>query len=142
MSVARLSSCSIDLFNPWLFLFKFGDSCFAILLLMADIRESPAAGAVLVVVALRECFAVTYDGSGPVAVLNYAPLLYHNAREDRAIESGGVIDAVDGLDRVTVQRLGSDVDASQLSTHFVHFGCQGDHLRLLGINLPVLSVWG
>ena len=140
MSIARLSRCSIGLFNLWIFLFKFRDSYFVVLLFVTNIHESPTAGAVLVAVALPECLAVIDDRSGLVAVLNDVPLLYLSDREDRMIEPSSVIAAVNGLARVTARRLGSGVDASQLPTQAVYFGCQLGHLRLLGIDLLVLSL--
>ena len=83
-----------------------------ILFLVTGIHESPAAGAVLVVIALPKYLAVIDDGSGPVAVLNDAQLLYHDAREDRTIEPGRVIAAANGLACVTAWLLGSGVDTT------------------------------
>ena len=102
---------------------------------MTEIHESPAAGAVLVVVALPEYLAVTDDGSGPVAMLNDAPFLYHDAREDRRIEPEDVIAATNGLVRVTdtARRLvsGSGVDAS----HCPHNLCTSVAKAIIYISL-------
>ena len=87
---------------------------------MADIHESPAAGAVLMLVTLPESLAVTGDRSGPIAVLNSVPVLYHHgARDDSAIDPGGIVAAVNRLARVAIRRLGSGVDARQLQVLFM-----------------------
>ena len=56
------------------------------------------------------------------------------------IKPRGIIAVVIGLVRVTAQHLGSGVDASQLQAQCVYFDCQVNHLRLLEIDLPVLSL--
>ena len=86
-------------------------------------------------VTLRECLSVTDDGSGPVAVLDGAPFLYHGTREDRAVEPEGIIAGAKVLVRVAALRLGSGIGASQLPAQFVYSCTLVAKARIICISL-------